>query len=70
MNWATSSASLWAARRRPLSGPAESALAALERLGYGAPEAERALRQALTGDGAKADAEALVRRALHVLTAK
>lgn len=54
----------------PLSGPAESALAALERLGYGAPEAERALRQALTGDGAKADAEALVRRALHVLTAK
>jgi Holliday junction DNA helicase RuvA len=54
----------------PLSGPAESALAALERLGYGAPDAERALRQALVGDGAKADAEALVRRALHVLTAK
>jgi holliday junction DNA helicase RuvA len=53
-----------------LSGPAESALAALERLGYGAPEAERALRQALAGDGAKADAETLVRRALHVLTAK
>lgn len=53
-----------------LSGPAESALAALERLGYGAPEAERALRQALTGDGAKADAETLVRRALHILTAK
>jgi Holliday junction DNA helicase RuvA len=53
-----------------LSGPAESALAALERLGYSAPEAERAVRQALTGDGAKADAETLVRRALHVLTAK
>jgi Holliday junction DNA helicase RuvA len=53
-----------------LSGPAESALAALERLGYGAPEAERALRQALAGDGAKADAETLVRRALHVLTAR
>ncbi|HMA40430.1 MAG TPA: Holliday junction branch migration protein RuvA [Gemmatimonadales bacterium] len=53
-----------------LSGPAESALAALERLGYGAPEAERALRQALTGDGAQADAETLVRRALHILTAK
>ncbi|HSD30772.1 MAG TPA: Holliday junction branch migration protein RuvA [Gemmatimonadales bacterium] len=53
-----------------LSGPAESALAALERLGYGAPEAERALRQALAGDGAKADAETLVRRALHILTAK
>lgn len=53
-----------------LSGPAESALAALERLGYPAPEAERALRAALAGDGAKADAETLVRRALHVLTAK
>ena len=54
-----------------LSGPAESALAALERLGYGAPEAERALRAALAGDGgSKADAETLVRRALHVLTSK
>jgi len=53
-----------------LSGPAESALAALERLGYAAPEAERALRQALTGDGSQADAEALVRRALHVLSAR
>jgi Holliday junction resolvasome RuvABC DNA-binding subunit len=53
-----------------LSGPAESALAALERLGYAAPEAERALRQALTGDGSQADAETLVRRALHVLSAR
>lgn len=54
----------------PLDAPAAAALAALERLGYGGAEAERALRQALTGDGADADAEALVRRALHVLTTK
>jgi len=54
----------------PLDAPARAALAALERLGYGGTEAERALRQALTGDGGDADAEALVRRALHVLTAK
>jgi Holliday junction DNA helicase RuvA len=52
----------------PMSGPAEQALRALERLGYGAAEAERALRQALAGDGATSDAEGLVRRALHVLT--
>jgi len=54
----------------PLDAPARAALAALERLGYAGAEAERALRQALAGDGAGADAEALVRRALHVLTAK
>lgn len=54
----------------PLDAPARAALAALERLGYGGTEAERALRQALAGDGADADAEALVRRALHVLTTK
>lgn len=54
----------------PLDAPARAALAALERLGYGATEAERALRQALSGDGGDADAEGLVRRALHVLTAK
>ena len=54
----------------PMTGPAAAALRALERLGYGAAEAERALRQALAGDGTKADAEALVRRALHVLTNK
>ena len=52
------------------SGPAEAALAALERLGYATAEAERALRTALAGDGAHADAETLVRRALHILTAK
>ncbi|HET7249791.1 MAG TPA: Holliday junction branch migration protein RuvA [Gemmatimonadales bacterium] len=54
----------------PLDAPARAALAALERLGYGGTEAERALRQALAGDGGDADAEALVRRALQVLTTK
>jgi len=54
----------------PLDAPARAALAALERLGYGGTEAERALRQALAGDGGDADAEALVRRALHALTTK
>jgi Holliday junction DNA helicase RuvA len=54
----------------PLDAPARAALAALERLGYGGTEAERALRQALAGNGGDADAEALVRRALHVLTTK
>jgi holliday junction DNA helicase RuvA len=56
----------------PVSGPAEAALHALERLGYGAAEAERALRQALTeeGDGRSADTEALVRLALRVLTTR
>jgi len=52
----------------PMSGPAEGALRALERLGYGATEAERALRQALAGDGGAGDAETLVRRALQALT--
>lgn len=54
----------------PVSGPAGAALTALERLGYGAAEAERALRQALTGDGESADTEVLVRRALRTLTTK
>lgn len=54
----------------PLDAPARAALAALERLGYTGTEAERALRQALAGDGGDADAEVLVRRALHVLTTK
>jgi len=52
----------------PMTGPAEGALRALERLGYGASEAERALRQALAADGGAGDAETLVRRALQVLT--
>ena len=54
----------------PVTGPAEAALHALERLGYGAAEAERALRQALAGDGGSTDTEALVRRALRILTTK
>ncbi len=54
----------------PMTGPAEGALRALERLGYGAAEAERALRQSLAGDGAVGDAETLVRRALQVLTSR
>ena len=52
-------------------GAAEAALQALERLGYGTAEADRALRQALTGDGgAQADVPGLVRRALAILTTK
>ena len=50
-----------------LSGAAEAALKALERLGYPTAEADRALRHALAGDGG-GDSENLVRRALHLLT--
>ena len=50
-------------------GAADAALQALEQLGYGTAEAERALRQVLAADGAgERDTETLVRRALHVLT--
>jgi len=50
-------------------GPAAGALRALEQLGYSTAEADKALRRALAGDGAKVlDAEALVRRALQLLT--
>jgi Holliday junction DNA helicase RuvA len=49
---------------------AEAALKALERLGYGTPEADRAIRQALAGNGAEAETETLVRRALHILTSR
>lgn len=52
-------------------GAAEAALHALERLGYSTVEADRALRQALAADGgekAGSDTEALVRRALQLLT--
>lgn len=55
----------------PLATGAEAALKALERLGYGTAEADRALRQALAGNGGGGlvlDTEALVRRALQVLT--
>ena len=47
-------------------GAAAAALQALERLGYGTAEADRALRQALAADGG--DTESLVRRALQLLT--
>jgi len=53
----------------PLATGAEAALKALERLGYGAAEADRALREALAGDGA-GDTETLVRRALQILTTR
>jgi len=46
---------------------AEAALKALERLGYGTPEADRAIRQALAGNGTD-ETEGLVRRALQILT--
>jgi Holliday junction DNA helicase RuvA len=52
----------------PASGAAAAALKALERLGYGTPEADRALRQVLAADGGGEDAETLVRRALQLLT--
>lgn len=53
----------------PLSGGAGAALKALERLGYNPVEADRALRQALAGNGGlSGETEALVRRALQILT--
>lgn len=53
-----------------LVGPAEGALNALERLGYPTADADRALRAVLSENGgrAAASAEALVRRALQLLT--
>lgn len=48
---------------------AEAALKALERLGYGTAEADRAVRQVLTGNGTD-ETEALVRRALQILTTR
>lgn len=62
-----------AAPAAPLAGGSEAALKALERLGYGAAEAERALREVLAskanGD-AKGETEVLVRYALQVLTSR
>ena len=52
-------------------GAAEGALHALERLGYSTVEADHALRETLAADGggkAGGDTEALVRRALQLLT--
>ena len=56
----------------PASGTgAEAALKALEHLGYGAAEADRALREALAGNGGSpGETETLVRRALHILTTR
>lgn len=48
---------------------AEAALKALERLGYGTAEADRAVRQVLAGNGDD-ETEALVRRALQILTTR
>ena len=49
----------------------EAALTALERLGYATTEADRAIRQALAGNGgASGETEALVRRALQILTTR
>ena len=59
------------AARAPLATGAEAALKALERLGYSTVEADRALREALAdngGGGLEGETEALVRRALQVLT--
>ena len=49
---------------------AEAALKALERLGYAVPEADRAIRQALAGNGTDTETEVLVRRALQILTTR
>lgn len=55
----------------PLSAGAGSALKALERLGYGTAEADRALREALAGNGGgTGETEVLVRRALQILTTR
>ena len=53
----------------PPDGAAAGALRALAGLGYAPAEADRALRQALAGDGGGlADTESLIRRALTLLT--
>jgi len=54
----------------PMVRGAEAALKALERLGYSTAQADRALRDALAGDGdlGAGNTEALVRRALQLLT--
>lgn len=49
---------------------AEAAIKALERLGYAVPEADRAIRQALAGNGTDTETEVLVRRALQILTTR
>lgn len=60
-----------AAAAAPLATGAEAALKALERLGYTTAEADRAVREALAGNGGvEGETETLVRRALQVLTTK
>ena len=54
----------------PVPAGADAALKALERLGYGVPEADRAIRQVLTGNGTETETETLVRRALQILTTR
>jgi Holliday junction DNA helicase RuvA len=56
----------------PLGGGAGAALKALERLGYATTEADRALREALAGNGSgtTGETEVLVRRALQILTTR
>jgi Holliday junction DNA helicase RuvA len=57
----------------PLASGAGAALKALERLGYSTAEADRAVREALSGNGGgdlEGETETLVRRALQVLTTK
>ena len=49
-------------------GAAETALKALERLGYSTAEADDALRRVLAADASAGSADALLRRALHLLT--
>lgn len=58
-----------AAPGAPIPVGAEAALKALERLGYATAEADRAVRQVLAGNG-NDETEALVRRALHILTTR
>lgn len=58
-----------AAPAAPIPVGAEAALKALERLGYATAEADRAVRQVLAGNG-NDETEALVRRALQLLTTR
>lgn len=60
-----------AADAAPATGPAEAAVRALERLGYGPADADKVVRQVLASDGGvAADPAALVRRALELLAAR
>jgi Holliday junction DNA helicase RuvA len=54
----------------PQTDSAATALRALESLGYGPAEADRAVRQALASDGAGASTATLVRHALRYLSSE